>query len=92
MEVSMSEAKPPTSEDLKELDSLKALIEQATADGLLTAEEIQGILAVITDRGAQHSAQQVWREINLYRTLCTEKVRNGELASGLLGNWGMPLG
>ena len=74
----------PTEEELKELDRLKGCIEQAAADGVISCDEIQVLRNGFIERG-NRSADQIFRELELYRSLVTEKIRRGELSSETLG-------
>lgn len=61
-------------EDAKHLEKLRSVIEQAIADGKVTAQEMQAIKAIIWSNG-KVSAE----ELDLVRELIHEKVANGEL-------------
>lgn len=63
-----------TPEEQRELERLRAIIEQAIADGIITKGERDRI------SGAMRSDGKVTRqELELVRTLITEKVNAGEL-------------
>lgn len=47
MEISSSQDREPTPEELQELEKLKAIIERATEDGKLTVGEFETIKNVI---------------------------------------------
>ena len=74
MEISTPKHKEPTPEELKELDKLKAIIEQAIADGLLTGAEFDRIKAAI---GADRKVS--YEELRLVKTLIYDKIESGEL-------------
>ena len=61
-------------DDAKHLEKLRHVIEQAIADGKVTAQEMQRIKAIIWSNG-NVSAE----ELDLVRELIHEKVANGEL-------------
>jgi uncharacterized membrane protein YebE (DUF533 family) len=64
----------PTPEELQDLEKLRAIIEQAVADGVVTRAEMVAI------------REQAWadgkvtpEELELYSTLILAKIRSGEL-------------
>lgn len=61
-------------DDAKHLEKLRSVIEQAIADGKVTAQEMQTIKAIIWSNG-NVSAE----ELDLVRELIHEKVASGEL-------------
>ncbi len=63
-----------TPEEQKELDRLRAVIEQATADGIITKGERDRISAAMRADG-----KVTREELELVRTLVTEKVKAGQL-------------
>lgn len=69
----MREQAPPL-EDAKHLEKLKSVIEQAIADGKVTAQEMRMIKAIIWSNGTVSA-----EELDLVRELIHEKVANGEL-------------
>lgn len=87
MQITRLGTQPPTADDLTALNHLKKLIEQAMADGIVTQDEITRIKSTIMDNGANRTADQLWREMELYRKLVTEKAAAGELEVQSLGGW-----
>lgn len=86
MEISRPGAKPPSPEELQELETLKKMVERAMADGILSQAEMADLKAFITGNAAEKAPEQIWREIQLYRNLVAEKVKSGELRTETLGN------
>lgn len=80
MEISRPHAKELTLEEKQELAKLKAMIERAVADAILTAQEIEDLRSVTQRHTETMSQELLYEELELYRTLVTEKVRKGELA------------
>jgi hypothetical protein len=80
MEISRPNAKELTPEEKQELAKLKAMIERAVADAVLTAQEIEDLRNVTRRHTETMSQDLLYEELELYRTLVTEKVRKGELA------------
>ncbi|MGQ9873187.1 hypothetical protein [Leptodesmis sp.] len=85
MHVEWIDAKEPTIEEVYQLEMLKNVIKRATADGILTQDEITTIRAQIWQRKGD-TAEQLYRRMELYRILVTEKVNQGKLAAEVLGN------
>ncbi|GFE67964.1 hypothetical protein [Chroococcus sp. FPU101] len=81
MDFSQPHAKEPTPEDLKKLDHLKQMIERAVEDGVITGQEIEAIKQEIL-RSSKGSADQLYRELELYDNLVTQKLRTDELEYG----------
>ncbi len=81
MQVTRPNAQEPTPAEAKELEAFKSVIERAIADGKLTYDEIQTIQAAELGR-KKVSADQLYRELELYRTLVLEKIEKGELEYG----------
>jgi hypothetical protein len=79
MEISRPNAKELTPEEKQELAKLKAMIERAVADAVLTAQEIEDLRSVTQRHTETMSQELLYEELELYRTLVTEKVRKGEL-------------
>ncbi|QKD81941.1 hypothetical protein HPC62_06785 [Thermoleptolyngbya sichuanensis A183] len=79
MEIERPNAKPLTREDLANLDRLKAVIERAIADGVLTADEQYRIKQVIY---SNHVVSP--EEMELVRELIWNKLSSGELVR----DWG----
>lgn len=78
MEIDRPNAQEPTAEELQKLERLKDIIERAMADGKITTDEYQRIKSEIYAQG-KSSADQFYREIELYRSLVQEKLEKGEL-------------
>ena len=74
MEVSRPNSKPSSPEELKDLETLKALIEKAIADGLLTKDEMESIKAAINADG-----KITPQELNLCQQLIWSKIDAGQL-------------
>ncbi|MEB3312058.1 MAG: hypothetical protein VKJ02_17670 [Snowella sp.] len=64
-----------TAEEQQELTRLKALIEKAIADGVLSSSEAQNIKAAVLAN--KPSSELLYQELQLYRQLVTEKVKQG---------------
>lgn len=75
MQVEHPNARELTPEELQGLEKLKTVIEQVTADGRLSEDELQRIKAVIN---ADHKV--LFEELELVRTMIQEKMRAGELS------------
>jgi hypothetical protein len=74
MQIERPSARELTPEEKQELAKLHARIEQATADGKLTNDELQTIKqAIIADK------KVTVQELALVRTLIIEKIARGEL-------------
>ncbi|GAB4326358.1 MAG: hypothetical protein OHK0047_11710 [Leptolyngbyaceae cyanobacterium] len=84
MHIEWIDAKEPTVEEVYQLEMLKTVIKRATADGILTQDEITVIRAQIWRREGD-TVEQLYRRMELYRVLVTEKVTQGELAAEVLG-------
>ncbi|MFB2877564.1 hypothetical protein [Floridanema aerugineum] len=78
MEIDRPNAQEATAQELQQLERLKNIIERAMADGKITSDEYQKIKSEIYDHG-KTSADQFYREIELYRSLVQEKLEKGEL-------------
>ena len=74
MEISIPQDKKPTPEELKELEKLKVIIENAIADGKLTEPEFARIKAAI-----RADNKVTVEELELVRTLIHDKIASGEL-------------
>jgi hypothetical protein len=75
MEIHHRHLSEPNPEEAKELENLKAIIERAIADGRLSHAEFERIRAATLDN--HPSAEQLSRELQLYRQLVTEKIQQG---------------
>ncbi len=62
-----------TQADLQQLDTLKALVEGAIADGVLTAAEQSQVKAILLQDNAPV------QELDLVQTLIWDKIQSGEL-------------
>lgn len=78
MEIDRPNAQEATAQELQQLEKLKGIIERAMADGKITSDEYQRIKSEIYAHG-KTSADQFYREIELYRSLVQEKLEKGEL-------------
>ncbi|WP_013321757.1 hypothetical protein [Gloeothece verrucosa] len=74
MKIEHPTPQPPTLEELKDLEKLKAIIERATADGFLTHYEMDTIKLVMRADG-----QITPQEIELCQQLIWDKISRGEL-------------
>lgn len=74
MEIERPNAAPLTKADLTHLDTLKAIVEKAVADGLITHDERDYIDRVIWADG-----QATPQELNLVQDLIWSKVQAGEI-------------
>ncbi len=74
MEISTPKGQEPTPEELKELEKLKEIIENAIADGKLTEPEFARIKAAI-----RADKKVTVEELQLVRTLIDDKIASGEL-------------
>ena len=78
MKVERPDSQQLSAEETQELDYLRALIEQAVADGVVTKEEESNIKAL-----ALHSKPRyelLSQELAMYRELITNKINAGLLA------------
>jgi polyhydroxyalkanoate synthesis regulator phasin len=82
MKVERHNAKDPTPEEVRELEKLKAMLDRAMADGVITHEEFRSLVDEVFAHG-KPSADLLSRALELYRTMVTEKVQRGEL----IGEW-----
>jgi uncharacterized tellurite resistance protein B-like protein len=88
MKVERLNAKDPTPEEVRELEKLKAMLDRAMADGVITHEEFRAMVDEVFAHG-KPSADLLSRALELYRTMVTEKVQRGELIGEL---WDIPPG
>lgn len=88
MKIERPNAKDPTPEEVRELEKLKAMLERAIADGVITHQEFQALVAEVFAHG-KPSADLLYRALELYRKMVTEKVQRGELIGEL---WKIPPG
>lgn len=74
MKVSRPNSQPLSPAELKDLDKLKLLIEKATADGLVSEDEMASI------KSFMHSDGKVTpEELDLCQQLIWRKIQSGEL-------------
>ena len=78
MKVERPNAKDPTPEEVRELEKLKAMVERFIADGVITPQEFQTLRTEVFAHGTP-SADQLYRELELYRKMVSEKLQSGEL-------------
>jgi uncharacterized membrane protein YebE (DUF533 family) len=74
MEISRPNQAELTAEEQQELEKLRAIIEQASVDGVITQGERERITLAMRSDG-----KVTLEELELVRTLITEKVSKGEL-------------
>lgn len=74
MEISRPNAQALTPEEQQQLDQLKVVVEQVIADGVLTREERDRIVALMAA-----DAKITPQELDLVRTLIREKAATGEV-------------
>jgi uncharacterized membrane protein YebE (DUF533 family) len=78
MKIIQANPHDPSPEEVKKLEKLKARIERAVADGKISGEEMEDIQNEILTEG-KGAAEQMYRELELYRTLVEQKLEAGEL-------------
>lgn len=74
MEVERPNAVPLTPQELKDLDTLKTLVEKAINDGVLTAEESQSIKRCLWKDGKVSP-----QELEIIQAFVWDKVQTGDL-------------
>jgi uncharacterized membrane protein YebE (DUF533 family) len=74
MKVSRPNSKPLSPEELKDLDRLKSLIERATADGLVSKDEMDTIKTFMRSDG-----KVTPQELDLCQKFIWSKIESGEL-------------
>jgi uncharacterized membrane protein YebE (DUF533 family) len=74
MQTDQPGAKEPTPDDLKDLETLKAVIDRAAADGKISKAEMDAIKAT-----AWADGKITPEELQMYSELVLEKIRTGEL-------------
>lgn len=74
MKVSRPNSQPLSPEELANLNKLKMLIEKATADGLLSQDEMDSIKTLI-----QSDGKVTPEELDLCQKLIWSKIQSGEL-------------
>ena len=75
MEISRPDQRELTLEERQELEKLRKIIEQASADGVIAKWERDRIVGAMRSDG-----KVTCEELNLVRALIHEKVSKGELA------------
>jgi uncharacterized membrane protein YebE (DUF533 family) len=78
MKIIQSHPQKPTSKEVQELEQLKTRIERAVADGKISGQEMEDIKNEILTDG-KGSAEQMYQELELYRTLVEQKLETGDL-------------
>lgn len=74
MEITRPNAKPCSPEELKDLEKLRILLEQAIADGVVTGSEMAVIKAQINADG-----KVLFEELDLCQQLVWDKIQKGEI-------------
>ncbi|BFM38301.1 hypothetical protein [Synechocystis sp. LKSZ1] len=77
MEVDRPDARPLTPAEMEEYEQLKAIIEKAIADQVLTHDEFTRIRAKAL--GSNPSPELLYQEFNLYRELVTSQIQAGKI-------------
>jgi uncharacterized membrane protein YebE (DUF533 family) len=78
MKIIQSHPQKPTSKEVQELEKLKARIDRAVANGKISGQEMEDIKNEILTDG-KGSSEQMYRELELYRTLVEQKLETGDL-------------
>ncbi|MEG3436328.1 hypothetical protein V0288_04280 [Pannus brasiliensis CCIBt3594] len=76
MKIERPDEQELTPEEQRELEKLRAIIEQAIADGIITKGERDRISSAMRSDG-----KVTRQELELVRTLITEKINAGELTT-----------
>jgi uncharacterized membrane protein YebE (DUF533 family) len=74
MKMERPNAKPLSPEELKDLEKLQTILEQAIADGYVTADEMNTIKCRMNADG-----KVLFEELELCRKLIWDKIQKGEL-------------
>ncbi len=74
MKVSRPNSQPLSSAELNDLDQLKRLISKATADGLVSKDEMESIKTFM-----QSDGKVTPQELDLCQQLIWSKIQSGEL-------------
>ncbi len=74
MKVSRPNSQPLSSAELNDLDKLKRLISKATADGLVSKDEMESIKTFM-----QSDGKVTPQELDLCQQLIWSKIQSGEL-------------
>ncbi len=77
MEVDRPNSKQLNPQEIQELNRLRAVIEQAVSDGVVTKEEEANIKAIALN--PKPSYELLSQELSLYRELVTNKINAGLL-------------
>jgi len=82
MNISRLDTQKPTPEQVRELERLKIRIKYAVADGKISRQDIDDTIGQIfvCDRV---STRQIYRKLELYRTLVTQQI----VAENLESDW-----
>lgn len=78
MKIIQSHPTEPTPKEAKDLERLKARIKRAVADGKISGQEMEDIQNEILTE-SKGSAEQMYRELELYRTFVEQKLELGDL-------------
>jgi hypothetical protein len=74
MEIERPNAQEPTPEELQDLEKLRAIMERAIADGVLSPDEVKAFKAQ-----AWKDGKITPQELDLFQELILSKIRAGEL-------------
>lgn len=77
MKVERPNAETLTDAEMQELEQLRAMLEQAIADGIVTHDEVANIKAKVKQQKPRY--ELLSQELSLYRELVTDKVKAGLL-------------
>lgn len=77
MKMERPDAKPLSPEEIRDLEKLRIMLEQAIADGRVTAEEMNAIKARINADG-----KVLFEELELCQKLVWDKIQQGEIEYG----------
>lgn len=77
MQIERPTSKLLTPDEVQNLETLKAAIEAAMADGVITSDEINHFKAILSKH--QTSAEELYQGLVIYNDLVREKARRGEL-------------
>lgn len=78
MRIEHPNARAITPEESQELEILRVKIEKASEDGVITRTEFESIKASMFTHGS-NSAEQIYRQVTLYRHLVSDRINKGEL-------------
>lgn len=78
MKIERPLSKEPTNEEALELEKLKTMIEQYVKDGEISHQEIQNFYSAMFAHG-KPSVDQVYRSLELYRSIVGEKLEKREV-------------